>query len=190
MRFPQATERIKEAPAHALRAVFAGIGQIMLVTDRIRRRPSESGSAPQPPAAQPPAAQSTPAQPASSAPPASAPADQQKSRSLDQTGNVRVLAEADEADEVSAEQEPAAAQPEAAEPVTAVPAPEPEPAAAAAAQTGGAPLPNYQDLSIASLRARMRGLDLVQMRALVVYERTHAGRADVIAMFERRIAKL
>ena len=35
MRVPQVTERMKEAPAHALRAVFAGIGQVLLVADRI-----------------------------------------------------------------------------------------------------------------------------------------------------------
>ena len=31
MRVPQVTERMKEAPAHALRAVFAGIGQVRIV---------------------------------------------------------------------------------------------------------------------------------------------------------------
>ena len=29
MRIPQVTDRIKEAPARALRAVFAGIGQLL-----------------------------------------------------------------------------------------------------------------------------------------------------------------
>jgi hypothetical protein len=54
----------------------------------------------------------------------------------------------------------------------------------------GAPLPNYDELSIASLRARLRNLDVAQLRQLIGYERAHADRADVIAMFERRIAKL
>ena len=53
-----------------------------------------------------------------------------------------------------------------------------------------APLPNYDELSIASLRARLRNLDVGQVRQLAEYERAHAARADVIAMFERRIAKL
>ena len=53
-----------------------------------------------------------------------------------------------------------------------------------------APLPNYGELSIASLRARLRNLDIGQVRQLAEYEKGHAGRADVIAMFERRIAKL
>ena len=54
----------------------------------------------------------------------------------------------------------------------------------------GAPLPNYDELSIASLRARLRNLDVTQLRQLVEYESAHADRADVITMFERRIAKL
>ena len=52
------------------------------------------------------------------------------------------------------------------------------------------PVPNYDELSIASLRARLRSLDVAQVRQLAAYERAHAGRADVIAMFERRIVKL
>jgi hypothetical protein len=36
----------------------------------------------------------------------------------------------------------------------------------------------------------MRGLDIGQIRGLLEYERAHADRANVITMFERRIAKL
>jgi hypothetical protein len=43
---------------------------------------------------------------------------------------------------------------------------------------------------VASLRARLRNLDVAQVRQLAEYERTHAGRADVLTMFERRIVKL
>jgi hypothetical protein len=43
---------------------------------------------------------------------------------------------------------------------------------------------------VASLRARLRNLDVAQVSQLVEYERGHAARDDVIAMFERRIAKL
>ena len=67
----------------------------------------------------------------------------------------------------------------AAEPVVAA-----EPAAAAA------PLPNYDELSVASLRARLRNLDVAQVRQCAEYERAHAARAEVLTMFERRIAKL
>ena len=38
MRVPQVSERIKEAPAHALRGVFAGIGQLLLITDKLRNK--------------------------------------------------------------------------------------------------------------------------------------------------------
>ena len=35
---PQVSERIKEAPAQALRGVFAGIGQLLLFTDKLRNK--------------------------------------------------------------------------------------------------------------------------------------------------------
>jgi hypothetical protein len=39
MRVPQVSERIKEAPAQVLRGVFAGIGQLLLITDKLRNKP-------------------------------------------------------------------------------------------------------------------------------------------------------
>ena len=53
-----------------------------------------------------------------------------------------------------------------------------------------APLPNYDALTVASLRARLRNLSIDQVRALISYEQAHANRADVITMYERRAAKL
>src|SRR6202035_5072750 len=44
MPLPQVNERIKEVPAQALRAVFAGIGQVLLVADKIRNRAVEQVS--------------------------------------------------------------------------------------------------------------------------------------------------
>jgi hypothetical protein len=88
-------------------------------------------------------------------------------RDFDKTGNVRLLTS----------QKAGAAQ----APVTA---------AAPVAAEAGEPLPNYDELTIASLRARLRNMDIPQLRELVGYEQAHADRADVIAMFERRIAKL
>ena len=85
-----------------------------------------------------------------------------------------------------AEREPAdLAVPTPAEP--AVPAPaEVEPAPAEA------PLPvvGYDQLTVASLRARLRVLDVTQVQTLLDYEKAHQGRTDVVTMFERRIAKL
>jgi hypothetical protein len=142
MRIPPPPERIKEAPAHALRAVFAGVGQVLLITERVRQRAIEQvhphvASAP----AQAPAPDAAPGPPAGSAP-AAAP---------------RVTA---------------------------------SPVAAFRAAAASLPVPNYDELSIASLRARLRALDAAQVRDLLDYERAHASRANMITMFERRIAKL
>ena len=266
MRVPQVSERIKEAPAQALRGVFAGIGQLLLITDKLRNKTSHqdvpqartpgasetvtdstvtspagqgAGTAPVDapaatavatavaPAAVAPAeavaAEPAPAQPAVKArrtaakpvtdkpvtakPPAKPattkpvtprrtaakaaaaeaaesageaapkPPKRQSARNFDKTGNVRVLG--DEADSLVASAAPAAAAAAAPEPAAV-----PEPAAAAA------PLPNYDELSVASLRARLRNLDVAQVRQCAEYERAHAARAEVLSMFERRIAKL
>ncbi len=263
MRFPQVGERMREAPAHALRAMFAGLGQVLLVADRMRSHPA-GPDADQPgadkrqvPAPRPVAAERTAAAPAAErpqparTPPASeavgqladragGPALQQDQagsppppqeasrwRSLDETGNVRILpvsrqirpAEPPAPAQRSTPVEPRTAErpaaspappepeiipPAAAEPVAAEPAPDeplpagpvlPEPAGAGsarAATTGPAPLPiaNYGDVSLASLRARLRNLDAAQLQALLSYERAHAARPAVLSMFERRISKL
>jgi hypothetical protein len=55
---------------------------------------------------------------------------------------------------------------------------------------GAAPLANYDQLTIASLRARLRNLSVDQVKVLITYEQGHENRADVIAMFERRVTKL
>jgi hypothetical protein len=52
------------------------------------------------------------------------------------------------------------------------------------------PVPSYDSLSLPSLRARLRNLDIPQLRTLADYERSHAARDDVLTMFERRIEKL
>jgi hypothetical protein len=193
MRIPQQVpERVKEAPAQALRAVFSGIGQVLLVADRIKNRGAEPERAR--PVAAAPAAQSGSGQ--------AAPTSPTQRRSLDQTGNVRLLSEEDPA-EPTAEAEPAVAPPGATEQAAEPPAAEPPadqtvmefPTTEAVAQTPAAeqaalPVPNYDDLSVASLRARLRNLDQSQVRMLLDYEKAHAGRADVLTMFERRITKL
>jgi hypothetical protein len=203
MRVPQVSERIKEAPAQALRGVFAGIGQLLLITDKLRNKTSASqqvpparppepartpadtapatvSSAPAAPAASATAAPATAAASAAAAPASAAPAPAASApaaarvpatarvpaaRNFDKTGNVRLLTSAEAAAD------------------TKVPAPAP-------AEAAEAPLPNYDALSMASLRARLRNLDPTELRQLVAYEQTHADRADVITMFERRIAKL
>lgn len=259
----QVSDRVKEAPAQVLRAVFAGIGQVLLVADRIRSRAAEEERDRAAAAAQP----TQPARPAQPRREAAAPARETPApprvttrwRSLDETGNVRLLPRDDEAEDEEppaapaeprfvpgpaaevpvAEADPAAdtveeipviSEPVAAaevpaaepdtveeipvisEPVAIAEVPDAESAAAAAdvAPTPAEPTPaeptpadqaaeaglqvlpvaNYDGLTIASLRARLRSLDPAQLRVLIDYEKAHAGRADVMTMFERRITKL
>jgi hypothetical protein len=244
MRVPQVSERIKEAPAQALRAVFAGIGQLLLYTDKLRNKAPHARVPAASPAASPhtspaepvadrgataaadrdavaePAAAETPRTPRTSRVPKTpktpaapkTPPIATEIRDFDKTGNVRLITpdEARADDAVATAEAPGtpgtaaeAVPPAAGEPGTPA-ASEPEPAVAAAgeqapASTGqpaagpaeaGPPLPNYDELSVASLRARLRNLDVTQVRGLVEYEKAHAGRADVVVMFERRIAKL
>src|SRR5215467_12759132 len=46
MRVPHVSERIKEAPAQALRGVFAGIGQLLLITDKLKNKASADQDVP------------------------------------------------------------------------------------------------------------------------------------------------
>lgn len=52
------------------------------------------------------------------------------------------------------------------------------------------PLANYDTLTVASLRARLRTLTVPQLEVLINYEKAHEGRDEVIGMFERRVAKV
>jgi outer membrane biosynthesis protein TonB len=273
MPLPQVNDRLKEIPAQALRTVFATIGQLLLAADRLRAkaagqlsgsgeatatRPADQAPAPAPP---------PPAKPAKPATPARPDAGNSRWRSLDKTGNVRVLDGGEEQDDedvprvgqavpepspapvpsaeytptevvpavsVPAEPEPAmqqearpamqqeakpasaevaAEQPVPTEPAQAEPAMQQEarPAQAEPAMqqearpamqqeaepaqpvtTAGQALPvaNYDQLSVASLRARLRVLDAGQVQALLDYENVHESRPAVITMFERRLTKL
>ena len=269
MRVPQVSERIKEAPAQALRGVFAGIGQLLLITDKLRNKTpagqdvprartpeasakatvtspagqrGQTATAPAEPAAaepvtpapaaaeavaadaavaaepaQPPTAKPATAKPATAEPaakPATArrtpakPPKRQSPRDFDKTGNVRLLGDQEGGSALSATAPTSPAAPastpeavKAPEPVkapesvtAAKPASSAEPVSSAESGSGPAdseaPLPNYDELSVASLRARLRNLDVARVRQLADYERAHAARADVLTMFERRIAKL
>ena len=253
MPLPPVNDRIKEIPAQTLRAVFAGIGQMLLIADKLRARAVEQVSGPDAaPAAQPadaaqradatqradaartagaagPGAATGPAEAAQPVPEAprrpprapgkpapgraqrgAPPAAPQRPRwrSLDETGNVRLLDEGEEdlAPGTDAAAEPAAspaAEP-AASPATSSASAAAAPTAAAptaaaqgvatpdtpAAGAGALPLANYDQLSLASLRARLRVLDAAQVSLLLDYEKAHESRPDVVTMFERRIAKL
>ena len=258
MRVPQVSERIKEAPAQALRGVFAGIGQLLLITDKIRNKashqdvpragtPRTSGTvtdtAVTSPAGQdagtaaPPAgtaaAEPVPAAPApaSTSPTGTSPASTGPAGTAAAKPNAARPATARRTAAKPAAGKPVTPKP-AAKPVTAKPptarratvkaaaadsadsageAPKPPkrqstrdldktgnvrlidseaPGSAVRAVPSTAPLPNYDELSVPSLRARLRNLDVTQVRQLAEYERAHAARAEVLTMFERRIAKL
>ena len=248
MRVPQVSDRLKEIPAQALRGVFAGIGQLLLITDKLRNKTPADADVPRARAPEPtetvpqeavadtaadsvPAAQEAAEPVATEAPKtgrtpktSTAPqtsADTQdsatagtakaprvtKARDFDKTGNVRLLGGADAAARTSgktAKTGKAAEAGKAADtsspaqggsPADATPAAGASPVAdagpaAEGAGDSGAPLPNFDELSVPSLRARLRNLDIAQVRRVLEYEQTHAARPEVITMFERRIAKL
>jgi hypothetical protein len=315
MPLPQVNDRLKEVPAQALRTIFASIGQLLLIADRLRARaagqlsgsgdataarPSDQAAAAAPPAAAPPATHAAPA-----ATPAQDAGDA-RWRTLDKTGNVRLLDGEEEQEEdlavpgpasqataepvaaaaeytptevvpaVSVPPEPAAPEPplagtaasspagltpdvptpagltadvpapadlipdapapahvpapanltpdapapaqadlDPAEPAEPAPAgltstepADPTPAGPAYGDRARAgltpaesaappalagetlPVPNYDQLTVASLRARLRVLDTTQVQVLLDYEKAHEGRPAVVTMFERRLTKL
>ena len=190
MRVPQ----VKEAPAKGLRAMFAGIGSFLSITDKLR---GKSAASPDPETVVPPTAAPRTPGPASAGPEtisqetATAETATPDTAAPEEAGGHVRLIERDEAPAPAVADEPApAAVAEPAPAAVAEPAPAPAPAAAAPAPSAELPLANYDDLSIASLRARLRNLSTDQLGQLIEYEKGHAGRADVISMFERRIAKL
>jgi hypothetical protein len=194
MRVPPVSERMKEAPAHALRAVFAGIGQVLLVADRIKNRATDTNHAPSAAAPEPAAAASeTAAAPADAAAAETAPAAGTAPVTPDAatTTPASTAATAPPAAAAATATPATTARPASSTPASATP-PSATPAAASAAAAAAAdlPVPHYDELSVASLRARMRGLDAAQLRILIDYESTHAERGTVLAMFERRLAKV
>jgi hypothetical protein len=170
MRVP-VNERVKDAPASALRAMFAGLGSLLAVTDKIRPKHAAPEAAAEP---EVPAAGAT--VPAETAPQETVPAETVPAETVAEpapAASAEVTAVSEAPAEPGAEV--------AAEPATSA-APEAAPAAL--------PIANYDELSVASLRARLRNLSVGQLAELVAYEKGHAAREDVVAMFERRIAKV
>ena len=167
MGMPQVPEQVRRAPTLALRAVFAGIGRILMAADRPEAllATPESGTDTdldhnqRSVQHQEQASSIAPAEPSS------------RWRSLDQTGNVRLLAASDEDDD------------------DRLPSPGAESAAPAVSQPS-LPVANYDSLSLASIRARLRSLDVGQLKILLDYEAVNAERPEVLGMFERRIEKL
>ena len=153
--------RVKEAPASALRAMFGGIGSLLGVTDKLRAKSATPETA----------------APETGAPETAAP---ETAAAAPETAVLETAAPETAAPETAA---PETAAPETAAPETAAPE-------TAAPETAVLPVANYDDLSLASLRARLRILSADQVVTLLAYEKSHADRADVVSMFERRIVKL
>jgi hypothetical protein len=182
----QVPDPVRKAPTDALRAFFAGIGKILLAADQPQATPPPTGP--------------KHAAPGRRAPRTSGPAFRASTRrSLDETGNVRLLAaeelagcvvlEPDEsgsgtADKAEPSMRPASAIPVATQPLTGnVPV-------GASLVIHEVPLPGYDAMSVASIRARLRTLDVDQLQALLVHEQKSGARPEIIAMIERRIEKI
>ena len=190
MDIPQVGDQGRKAPTQAIRAVFAGIGKILLAADRPQpgRRPggpkhaAPGGRAPQ-------------------TAPAAAAAVSERRRSLDETGNVRLLPTEELAaghgtvvaatpvpsvvdGQVQAQAGEATITPVASHPLTGnVPI-------GAGFVVHELPLPGYDTMPVAAIRARLRGLDFEQLQALLVHEHKNAGRPEIIGMIKRRMEKL
>jgi len=195
MPIPQVNDRIKEAPVVVLRAVFAGIGQILLTADKVRARAAEQVWTPD----------RLPAPGLRSAAPglrSTAPGPRNGTTHAEPAvAEHSAIREAP----VSPAAAPATKTTPATKPAptpTATPATKPV-ATPKAAKTGPAPraakadpvaveppLPGWDGLSLASLRARLRGFDAPTIRAMLAYEQAHARREPVITMLERRLAKI
>jgi hypothetical protein len=188
----QVNDRIKEAPAVMLRAVFAGVGQLLLAADKVRARAAGTGW---------PYDRTAPKGVVAGSGLAERPARaQSRWHTLDdnRSRSVPLARERTDSPDHPAQRYAtgspgtATAEPAAhAEPaVHAAPATRAEQAVRAEPATDAPPLPGYDDLSLPSLRARLRVLDAATLRALQAYEKTHAHRDDVITLFERRLEKI
>jgi hypothetical protein len=216
---PQVSERVKEAPAQALRAVFAGIGQLLSASDKLRGKsatdeaPAEAKTAapetvtpetvtPEtvtPETVTPETVTPETVTPETVTPETAAPQTVTPETVTPETVTPEtVTPETVTPETVTPETvTPETVTPETVTPETAgghvrlLPGDEAPAAPAAPAASGGElPVPNYDDLTVASLRARLRNLSAGQLAQLVDYEKSHANREDVVQMFERRIAKL
>jgi hypothetical protein len=179
--------QMKEGPASSmLRAMFAGFGSLMSVMDRVRNKPAAEAPAD----TEAPAAASTPAPEDAAAP---------KDTATQETS----VAETSAAPEASAGPATVVAETIATPETPAAPeaTSEPETSAAAEATAGpetsaspdassALPLANYDELSVASLRARLRNLSNDDLTLLMTYEKAHQNRPEVIKMFQNRLIKM
>lgn len=176
-------DQVRDLPVTAVQYTVKGVGQALLVGDRVRqeigRRVGRGGDgdgvapAERHQTGAPEAPAKSAFEEAAERPQAVRPA--RKARSA--KGGVGPAPAAQES-AASVEASLPAAAAEATAPAER-PAPEAE-----------LPISEYDERTLPSLRAKMKGLTVEDLRQLIEYEKTHAARADVISMFERRIAKL
>ena len=171
--------QIKDRPASALRTMFAGIGSLLSVWDKVRSKPAaEAPAVTAAPAPEDTATAEATAAPADNATPESVAENtaELETRAEPET----VAAEAPAQPETSAATETSAASETGAAPETT------DDSAASSAL----PLANYDQLSVASLRARLRNLSNDDLTQLMTYERAHQNRPEVVKMFQNRLIKM
>jgi hypothetical protein len=182
---PQVPDQLKKAPTVALRSFFAGIGKILLAGDR-----PQASSAGRPRHAAPGRRGLRTAATAQAA---------KRQRSLDETGNVRLLAAEELAGGVVLSPEGPGSGPKVSSAPSvgrATISPAPTQPLTGNVPVGASlvvhelPVPGLSTMSVAAIRARLRTLDVDQLQALLVHEHKNAGRAEVIGMIERRIEKI
>jgi cytoskeletal protein RodZ len=165
--------QMKERPASVLRAMFAGFGSLMSVMDKMRSKPAAEA-----PADAAATAPQTPEAPAATATETTAEPDTVVAESTVETD---AKTEPDTAVAVAVAEPATATEPEATTEAEA--AVEPGPVAEL-------PLANYDELTVASLRARLRNLSNDDINQLVTYEQAHQDRPEVIKMFKNRLIKM
>jgi len=173
-----------------LRAMFAGFGSLMSVMDKVRGKPA--AEAPSDAEASAPATTQAPEDTATAVAETAVPETAVPETVVEpevSTGPETVVAET-VVEEATAESEATVA----AETVAAEVSTGPETVAAeipaAAEPSGELPLANYDELTVASLRARLRNLSNDDLSQLMTYERAHQDRPEVIKMFQNRLIKM
>lgn len=195
----QLQETVREIPVQAARLALFGVGRTLLLTDRVRkdyREARESGLRPVLERWRDDAGQFAgkvvgrvnermPAKSRSESKPAPPPAS-------------RPARSAAPAPESPVARPPATSSRRMAEPAPetdTVPEPVPEPTSTPdrvtkLAAAASLPVPDYDDATLASVRARLRTLTAAQVSQLRDYEQEHKARPDFLRMYENRIAKL
>lgn len=165
-------DRVRELPALAVRTTVVGVGRLLDAGERVRTEYGKlrrTGVGPT--------------------------VDRLRRGGLRQVG-ASDRTEAPEHTSSRAETPPPTSAPAGTPPHTFQGEPRPAPDTRRSGETAEAPsheeLPvaNYDQLTIASLRARLRYLTVSDLGTLLAHERTHQDRSDVVRMYENRILKL